>query len=333
MDPSAELWALVNGYQVTEALYVVAELGISDLLAEQPRTVDDLAGLTSSHAPSLHRVLRALTTVGVYEVRPDGTYANTAVGDVLRRDAPDSVAAWARLIGRKPVREAWAGLLDGVRTGEHPFRAVHGTDPWEHRRQHPAETVAFDDAMTALSAREARRVVDAYDFTGLGTVVDVGGGRGRLLAEVLRANPDVRGVLLELPHVLEHAPTLLAEQGVETRVLLVPGDFFRHVPAGGDAYMLKSVVHDWPDAEAVELLTCCREAMAPGARLLLVERVLGRPGQERTAAFSDLNMLVMPGGRERTEDEYAALLTAAGLTVSRVVPTAGGFGVVESFLR
>ncbi len=329
MSAADDVWVLVNGYQVTAALYVAAELRVSELLAEGPRRVEALADEAGCHAPSLYRLCRALSTVGVYEELPGRRFATTPLGRALETDAPGSAAAWARHVGRPYAWAAWSGLLEGVRTGANPFTAVHGTGAWEYRRQHPDDSAAFDDAMTQLSAREAGWVLDAYDLGGVHTVVDVAGGRGRLLAEVLTRYPGANGVLFDLDHVLADAGGVLRAHGVADRVRLVAGDFFVEVPAGGDVYLMKSIVHDWDDLEAVALLRSCRAAMGPGARLLLVERLLGGPNEGRAAAFSDLMMMVIPGGRERTRDDYGALLEAAGLRLTQVV-SAGNFHVLES---
>ena len=329
MGAADDVWRLVNGFQVTEALHVAATLGVSDLLAAGPRDVEALADEADCHPDALYRLLRALSTVGVYEELPGRRFATTPQGRALEADADPSLSAWARYVGRPATRAAWAGLLDGVRTGAEPFTAVHGMSAWEYRQERPAENALFDEAMAQLSAREATWVLDAYDLDGVGTVVDVGGGRGRLLAEALTRHPRATGVLFDQEHVLADAAGLLRARGVEDRVRLVPGDFFEQVPPGGDVYLLKSIVHDWDDAEAVALLRCCRAAMAEGSRLALVERLLEGPNEGRLAAFSDLNMLVLQGGRERTTDGYTALLDAAGLRLTQVVPT-GNFHVLEA---
>jgi hypothetical protein len=332
VSPALDMWDLINGHQVSEALHVAAELQVSDLLADGPRPVDELAGAAGCHAPSLHRLMRALSTLGVYQEQADGNFANTSLSEALRSDAPESMAAWARHIGRPYTRAAWAGMLHGVRTGENAFAAVHGSSAWEYRKQHPADGATFDAAMASMSGAEARWVVDAYDFGRFGTVVDVGGGRGRLLAEVLHRHPGAQGVLFDQPHVVAGALDVLAGFGVEARVRVEPGDFFAAVPAGGDAYLLKSIVHDWEDENAVRLLATCRRAMGEHTSLLLVERLLSGPNEGRLAAFSDLNMMVVPGGQERSESQFAALLAAAGLQLTGVVPTAGAFSIIEARL-
>jgi hypothetical protein len=228
------------------------------------------------------------------------------------------VAGWAAFVGRPYYWGAWAQLLHSVRTGENAFRSLHGTDVWAYRREHPEEAQIFDHAMTSLTGRLNAAVVEAHDFGRYGTVVDVGGSRGALLAGILQRNPAVRGILFDQPEVVAGAVA-------HDRMEVVGGSFFDAVPAGGDAYVLKSVIHDWEDAEAVAILRACRAAGAPV--VLLVERDLAA---DPLAPFSDLNMLVGPGGRERTLDEYGALLRAAGFALSGSVTTPLGTAVISA---
>jgi hypothetical protein len=328
MTPSSQLRNLINGYQVTQAIHVAAVLRLSDLLAEGPRRLDDLAAEAKCEAATLHRLVRALATIGLYEELADGRVACTELGDALRTDAPESVRGWAVFVGRQAYWSAWTGLEHSVRTGENAFAAVHGRNVWDYRADHLDESAYFDDAMTALVRVTVAAVLEAYDFSRFTTVIDVGGGRGALLAAVLRRNPTLTGVLFDQPHVVAGAAELLATAEVSSRCRVVGGSFFDQVPAGGDAYMLKSIVHDWADDDALAILRKCRQAMADNATLLLFERVVG-PATP-SAAWSDLNMLVGPGGRERTETEYATLLAAADLRLTRVVATASDVSVVEA---
>jgi len=326
MDASARMRAMVNGYQVSQALSVAASLRLSDHLADGPRTVGDLAAATGSHEPTLRRLLRALATVGVYARADDGRFALTELGATLRSDVPGSVAGWARLVGRPSYVQAWSALEDSVRTGANAFSSVHGTSVWEYRAARPEEQEIFDRAMTSLTGAAADAVARAYDFGRFGTVVDVGGGRGHLVAAILARHPGVRGVLFDQPEAL-------ADAAPGEGVTVIGGDFFAAVPEGGDAYLLKSVLHDWPDDESVAILRSCRRAMAPSGVVLIVEQVLDlAPAPVRTA-FSDLNMLVMPGGRERELAEYGALLEAAGFRLGRAVPTGTDVFVIEGVPR
>jgi hypothetical protein len=320
--PTVALRRLVNGYQVTQAIYVAAALGIADLLRDGPRDSEALAAQTAAHAPSLHRVLRALASVGVLHEDDDGRFALTAIGECLRSDADEPVGAWAAFVGRPYHWQAWGALLHGVRTGENAFRSVHGTDTWDYRAAHPEEGAIFNAAMTDIMRRANAHLLAAYDFARFATVVDVGGGRGAFLGAVLDANPGMRGILFDQPHVVEGAV-------VGERCEVVAGSFFEAVPEGADAYLLKAVLHDWDDDDAVRILCRCREAIASGGALLVVERDLGGPNEHADAKLSDLNMMVGVGGRERTGADFASLFAAGGFALESTTPSAIGLSVFE----
>ena len=320
--PTVALRRLVNGYQVTQAIHVAASLGIADLLRDGPRASDELARKTETHAPSLHRVLRALAAVGVLHEGDDGRFALTAIGECLRSDAPEPVGGWAAFAGRPYHFQAWAALLHGVRTGESPFRSVHGTDIWDYRASHPEEGAIFDAAMTDIMRRANRHLLAAYDFGRFGTVVDVGGGRGAFLGAVLEANPRMRGILFDQPQVV-------ADAVVGERCEVVAGSFFEALPEGADAYLLKAILHDWEDEDAVRILARCRAAIPDHGALLVVERDLGAANEDADAKLSDLNMMVGPGGRERTRAEFAQLLAAGGFELVGATPSAISLTVFE----
>ena len=328
-SPTQTLRRLVNGYQVTQAIHVAATLGIADLLRRGPRSSTELAAATETHAPSLHRVLRALGALGVLHEGDDGRFSLTAIGDCLRSDADEPVGGWADYVGRPVHFQAWGALLHTVRTGENAFASVHGTDVWEYRAEHPEDGAVFDRAMTDVSRRANAHLLEAYDFGGMRLVVDVGGGHGALLAAVLAANPRLRGVVFDQPHVVAGAPEVLEAAGVADRCEVVGGSFFDDVPAGGDAYLLKAILHDWEDEDALRILRSCRAAVVEGGAVLVVERELGAPNESPDAKLSDLNMMVGPGGRERTREQFAQLLSAGGFALERVVPTAIGLSVLE----
>jgi hypothetical protein len=332
MTAMDDLWKLANGYRMTQALYVAVVLRISDHLAAGPRETSWLAEQAQCDPPSLYRLLRALATVGVYEELPDGRFGLTSQGEALRRDVPGSMAPWVEFMaGSSSHRAAWDGLLGSIRTGENAFKTVHGVSAWDYRAAHPEDNATFDGAMTSISQVVAGHVLDLYDFGGFAKIVDVAGGRGALLGAILARYPASRGVLADQPHVIAGAQDVLRALGVEDRCEVVAVDFFQGVPEGGDAYVLKSIVHDWEDPEAIAILRNVRRAMGPTSVLLIVERLLGEPGDPGlVAAFSDLNMLVGPGGRERTEAEFEALLAAVGLRRSRTVVTPTGFVVLEA---
>jgi hypothetical protein len=323
-SPSATLRHLVNGYQVSQALHVAATLGIADRLAES----DELAAAVGAHAPTLYRVLRALAAVGVLHEDEERRFALTPVGDCLRSDADEPVGGWAAMIGRPYVWQAWGELLHSVRTGESAFEHVHGVDAWTYRTRHPEEGEIFDRAMADLARRAHRTTLAAFDFSRFGTVVDVGGGNGALLLALLRAHSHMRGVLLDLPHAIAVAEGAIEAAGLTDRCRTVAGSFFDGVPEGGDAYVLRAILHDWDDDASISILRSVRRAAAPEATLVVIERDLGPPNQNVETRFSDLNMLVIPGGRERTIDEYGALLAAADFRLVESRPAGFGLHVI-----
>ena len=322
-EPLLELRRLINGYQVTQALYVLVVLEIPDRLAERPRTAEELAKESGAAAGPLFTLLRAVATLGVLEELPDRRFQLTELGQGLRSDAPRSLAGWTAFIGSPMHWRTWGRLLDTVRTGEQGFRLEHGTDPWTYRREHPEEVAVFNRAMNSASGVVAEAVVDAYDFSRFGTVVDVGGGGGRLLAEILSRHPGVKGVLFDLPHVVADSRAFIEQSGLADRCRLEGGSFFEKAPADGDAYVLKSVLHDWYDEDALRILKTCLTAMREDALLLVVEGLVGPPNEGREVKFGDLNMMVAAGGQERTAEEWEVLFRAAGFELRRIVPAAG----------
>ena len=311
---------MASGFQQAQALHAAAALGVSDALVHGPLSIADLAVATGTHEGSLLRLMRALTGLGVYSREADGRFANTPLGEAL---AGSGYADWVRMIGRPFYWNAWAGLTESIRTGANAFSAMNGMSVWQWRARHPDDQAAFDAAMTGVTRPVVESVVQAYDFAGAETVVDVGGGHGALLRAIVQRYPSVHGVLFDQPQVVE---TATLPDGCER----VGGDFFESVPDDGDVYLLKSVIHDWDDDESVAILRSCRRVARPSTTLLLVEQLLDASPNPARTAFSDLNMLVMPGGRERTSDEYAALLSSAGWSLSRVIATSTDHFVLEA---
>jgi hypothetical protein len=331
LSPRLALFQLITGHYVSRAIYVAAKLDIASLMAAGPRRVEDLAAATGTHAPSLNRLLRLLASAGVVAETDFGCFGLTPLGECLRSDQSGSSHAVALLFAG-PMMRAWDELLYAVRTGEPTFERVLGTDPFRYMGEHPDEAAVFNAAMTAASTHTAKGVPEAYDFSSFRTVIDVGGGHGVLLASILAANPGVTGVLFELPHVAEGARKALAEQGLQQRCKIAAGDFFQSVPEGGDAYILKSVIHDWDDARSITILKNCRRAMAPGGKLLLVELVLparvDHSPRAQIGTGSDINMLVNIGGRERTDRDFSELFLAAGVKLTRIVPVPGSLSSI-----
>jgi hypothetical protein len=332
LPPSVVLYQMSTGHYVTQAIHVAAKLGIADLLADGPRPHEELARATGTHAPSLRRVLRLLASGGVLRETEDGSFALTPIGACLQ-SGPGSFRAVAQLFAGPAVWASWGELLHTVRTGETAWHRLFGTDSFEYFATHPEEGAIFDEAMGAFTAMVAIAVAAAYDFSALGTLVDVGGGEGALLAGILRANPALRGIVFDLPRVAERARKQLAAAGLTARCDFVSGDFFEAVPEGGDAYILKHVIHDWDDERAVRILGSCRRAMKARGKLLIVEGVypehIDQSVASRGAAANDVNMLVCTGGRQRSEGEFRALFHAAGFELTRIVPTLAMSSVIE----
>ncbi len=327
LRPSLALRRLVNGFQVSQALYVAATLGIADLLIAGPKSSDELAAESGANPDALYRLMRALAAEGVFHEDEDRRFSLTDLSECLRSDAPEPVTGWAAFIGQPSYWDAWGDLLNSITTGENAYRHIHGMDPWTYRIEHPDVSTIFDRAMTDNSRRIAGEVVAAYPFGRFARIADIGGGRGAFLASVLKKYPQSQGILFDQPHVVAGAEELLEAAGVLDRCDIVSGDFFTAVPAA-DAYVLKAVLHDWEDAECANILRVCRNA-SPEATILAVEFEVGPPNQTPEAKFSDLNMLVAPGGRERTAAEYASLFASAGYRFTGFTSSAVGVGVFE----
>jgi O-methyltransferase domain/Dimerisation domain len=319
LSSAAELRRIVNSYQLSQAIHVAAVLGIADLLADGPRSSDELAAATETDQRALYRLLRALAAFGLFEEDEQRRFSLTELGDPLRTDAPESVAGWAAFVGRRNIRDAWSSLLESIRTGENAFKLAHGISVWEYRAQNREEGEIFDRAMASSTQVVTRSLIEAYDFGRFGTIVDVGGGNGSLLRALLAEYPGLNGVLFDQPHVVEGVD--LGERG-----RVVAGSFFESVPEGGDAYLLKWIIHDWEDQEALAILRTVRRN--PGI-LLVVERIVDPPNEGPETKLGDLNMLVGPGGQERTLEEFEALFEAAGYELAGDTPTESGMHVLE----
>ena len=311
-------------------LYVIAKLGIADLLKDGARNSEELASATGTHATSLYRVLRAAASVGVLSECQHRRFALTEVGSTLRSDVSDSLRGWVLYTGESWNLQAWQELLHSVRTGEHAWERAHGVPFFEYLSRHPDASAIFDAAMSNFSRWDAAVVPMAYDFSQFRTVVDVGGGQGALLVSILKANPGVRGVLYDQAHVVERARETIAREGLESRCEIVSGSFFESVPGGADAYVLKYIIHDWRDDQADVILANCRHAMTSSAKLLLIEMVVPPPGESHLAKTSDVEMLVMLGSPERTVDEYEKLLNRAGFQLARVAGTPEAMSIIEA---
>jgi len=331
-SPAQQVARLMDGYLITQILYVAVKLGIAEVLADGPADAETLAGAVQAQPATLRRILRGLAAEGLLEEHADGRFSLTALGTCLRGDVPGSQRG--AIIARGDVYYgATAGLLAAVRQGGTAFEHVRGTSFFEYLGQHPELGAAFQGSMVDRARHEAADVVASYDFGSFDVLVDVGGGPGILLEAILNAAPGLRGVLMDRPPVAEGARTRLTAAGLAERCTFVPGDFFATVPAGGNAYLLSRVIHDWDDDDARRILAVCRAAMDDRATLLLVEAILPELARDQPAAIRmDLHMLALLGGSERTASEFERLLATAGFELVRVVPTtsSAGIGVVEA---
>jgi hypothetical protein len=328
-DPRAALGDLIVGYRLSQAVAVAASLGIPDALAAGPRAAEAVASELACHPEALYRLLRLLAACGV--LREDGgrRFALTPVGELLRTDVAGSMREPAILQGRPEVLAAYGKLEHAIRTGENAFEAEFGESVWTWRGRQPELSSQFNRTMAAWSGMVAPRLAAAFDFASAETVADIGGGSGTLLAGVLAAHPSLRGIVFDQPAVVAEAGPVLDAAGVRDRAELVGGDFFMDVPSAS-VYVMKSILHDWDDDECVRILRTIRTRAEPSSRLLVVERVLGGPNDDLEGKLSDIHMLVMPGGLERTLEEWRALLAAGGWTLERTQPLAAGWELIEA---
>ena len=330
-SPAGQLLNLVSGYWVAQAIYVATELGIADLLGKKPRCVDELAQQTHTHAPSLYRVLRALASVGIFSEVVPQSFVQTPMGALLRSDMPGNLAAFSRLQGDRWHWNAWGAIVDSVRSGKTAMSLNHEkANCFEYLADHQGSAELFNAAMSSYASQVNAAVVDAYDFSNARVIVDVGGGHGKLLGTILDYAHQARGVLFDRAEVLLGATAVLQELGVADRCLSRAGDFFRSVPEGGDVYVLSSVLHDWNDNEATSILRNVRTAMGSTGRVLIVEHVVPDGNEPHPGKFIDLEMMLVTGGKERTAAQYQSLLSGAGLTLQRLIPTAMSATIIEA---
>ncbi len=332
--PSLALYQMAVGHYFSRALALITKLNVADLLKDGPRPFGELAQASGVHAPSLNRVMRLMASAGVFEEREGGNFALTPLGEYLRTGVPGSMRASVMLFAGEGIQESWKELEYCVRTGEPAFRRISPTaDAFTAMAQNPEMAAAFDEAMSTFAPLTAAAVAASYDFSAFGALVDVGGGNGAILIGILKASPNLRGIVFDRPQAAESAKKRIAAAGLESRCEAVGGDFFKSVPSGVDAYLLKHVIHDWNDERAVAILKNCHRAMNPNSKLLIVEGVypprIDQSDLARGAAANDVNMLVCTGGRQRSEAEFRSLYDAAGFKLTRIVPTPARVCVIE----
>jgi hypothetical protein len=322
---------MATAYWASRLLYVATKLELADHLAEGPQSAETLAARTGTHPGALYRVMRTLAALGVLTEDGARQFALTPLGEALKRDAPGAARATVLTLAGDWIWRGWEQLLYSVETGRSGLEHSLGEPMFDWLGHHPADAALFSQTMIGFHGAEPAAVAAAYDFSTLASIVDVGGASGDLLTTILGSCPGANGVLFDLPHAVVNAPALIQERQLSKRVQIQTGNFFDAVPAGGDAYLLSHVIHDWSEGQCLTILANCRRAMKPEGRLLIVEMVIPDGNTPHPGKMLDMMMLVGPGGQERTEPEYRALLGKAGFRLARVVPTASAVSVVEGF--
>jgi hypothetical protein len=327
--PQAILMQMSMGAMVTQALYVAAKLGVADILADGEKHVDTIAKECDAHSPSLYRVLRSLASMGVFNETSPRTFANTQLSEVLRTGIPGSMRDSMIFMGEPWHYNVWANMLHSAKTGGTAWKETYGEEVFDWFPKNPEASEIFNGCMSELSAGAAPAIVAAYDFSGFDTIADIAGGHGFLLSQILKANPNLKGILFDLEHVIAGSGEMLRSHGVADRVMTASGDFFKEVPAA-DAYIMKHIIHDWDDERAIEIMQTIHRAMKDGGKLLLSEMVIPEGNGLHPGKMLDLEMLTSAGGVERTEAEYTSLIARSGFRLNRIVPTMSPHSVIEA---
>lgn len=323
---------MISGYAASQVVYVIAKLGIAELLAGGARTNDELAAATQTRPELLFRVLRAAASIGLIAEGSAQTFTLAPLGELLRPETEESQLAFALMMGEEHYF-VYGRLLETLRTGENAFEKLYGKPIFDFLSEHPDKGRVFDAAMTSIHGRETAAVLDAYDFSGLGVLADVGGGNGTKLMAILHRYPALKGILYDLPQVVERAAPRFTAAGLADRCRLLSGDFFQEVPPGADAYLMRHIIHDWDDEKSLTILRNCYRAMRPGAKLLLVESVIPPGNEPMGAKFLDLTMMLIPGGLERTAEQFRALYEQAGFELTKIAPTTTEISVLEGIKK
>jgi len=327
-SPQQQIAHMITGYWVSQAVYVAAKLGLADRLRDGPRTADELAQATATRPRPLYRLLRALASVGVFAEDVEHRFGLTPLADCLRSDLPGSQQALAIMAGEEHYM-AYGELLYSIQTGRTAFDKVYGQPVFDFLTAHPDQARLFDRAMVSVHGRETAAMLDAYDFSVIHVLADLGGGNGSVLTAILQKHPAMQGILFDLPGVAERAKATVQAAGLADRCQVIGGSFFDSVPQGADAYLLRHIIHDWEDERATRILRNIHRAMGEGGKLLLVEGVIPPGNEPAFGKLLDLTMLVIPGGQERTREEYEALFRAGGFRLTRIMPTQAEVSVIE----
>ncbi len=331
-QPSEEmqLMHMIHGSRITQLIYVAAKLRIADLLDEGPKNTQEIAQIVGAHPRALYRVMRALSGLGIFSEDEVGYFHMTQLAKPLKTGVPDSLAGYAIMVGEPWSWSVEGELLYSVRTGKPAFAHVHGMDVHDYMNRNIEVTKQFNEAMTSFSSHELEPILNAYDFSQHKTVVDVGGGHGALLAEILKINPEMQGKLFDLRAADEAAISIMEKQGVRKRCELVPGNFFRSAPGGGDAYIFKRVIHDWDDDNALAILKVCHKAMSDKSRLLIIERLITIGNEPSFGKLVDISMLTISGGLERSEPEFRMIIERAGFKITNIIQTRCPLSIIEA---
>jgi hypothetical protein len=330
LSPPELMRNLAIGYWASRLVHVAAKLRLADLLKGGSRTVEDLASAADVQPVPLYRLLRALASLGIFAETKGRRFKLTPLAATLQTGVPNSMHAWAMMVNEPWMWDSWKELLPGVKTGEMPFRKAHGMPIFQYLEHHPEDLEVFGESMSSLSQAENPAIAAAYKFPKGRTLVDVGGGHGSLLAAILKANPSLKGVLFDQSAVIARAENdkHITAKGIAQRCRLESGNFFEGVPKGGDAYIMKYILHDWNDEECVKILANCRAAMSEKGKVLVVDNVVLTGNDPSWGKLLDIQMLII-GGRERTKQEFATLFASAGLKLTRIVPTKCPLSIVE----
>lgn len=327
--PAAQVMQMIFGFVTTQAISVAARLGLADLLKDGAKSADELAQATGTQARPLYRLLRALASVGIFAEDDAGRFKLTPLAEPLRSNTLDSLRDFSIFIGADWHWRAWGDLFGSVQSGQPAFERIYGKAYFDYLGENAGPAQVFNDAMTSLSTAASAAVVDGYDFAGINKLVDVGGGHGMLLSSILEKYPQMSGILIDAPSVIKGTKEAIEARGLSGRCDAVGGDFFASVPAGGDAYIMKHIIHDWNDERASTILQCCHRQMPPEGRLLVVEIVIPEGNAPSIGKLLDLEMLVLLHAYERTEAEYRELFNRSGFRLTRIVPTKSAYSVIE----
>jgi hypothetical protein len=331
-SPEQQLDGMITGYWISQAIYAAAKFEIADELKDGPRSVEQLAEATSTNPDALYRLLRALASRGIFAEGKPRQFSLTPLAEPLQSDVPGSKRALALMSGDEQYR-SWAEIAYSIKTGETAFEKVFGKPIFDYLGENPDKARIFDAAMVGIHGRESAVILDAYDFAGIGVLADIGGGNGSQITGILQKHTEMKGILFDLPHVIERASNPIEAVGLADRCELVSGSFFDSVPEGADAYMMRHIIHDWDDAKSLTILRNCHQAMSSDAKLLVVESVIPSGNEPFGGKFLDLVMMLIPGGKERTEDEYRTLFGEAGFELTRVVLTSSEVSIVEGMKK